>query len=428
MPVTVVRGSPDSRTRSDRVSGPEHSSSASSSPALPPGSYGIGSPHDRGRRLGRPPAPPLLPHHYDESGLISPCFGHLLWLYMAFSADKTQRSGLRQAFHSLESPEFRPWFFAQVFSASGTMTQGVAMSWLVLRLTGNGVDLGLMTACTFLPLLVFGPYAGTLVDRFDRRRLLIVTQTLLLLLAAVAATLIATGLIRLWMLFVIAALTGCVSAPDGTARQVYVIDLVGTGRLASAVSLYEVVLNISRVVGPAVGGVLLATVGVGSCCALNAASYLQPLFVLLRHRPRHAAGSAGHRTRKAPPGQLRAGLRYAGRDRPIRVCLFLAAASGLLFNLSVQLPLLATRVFHLGGGGYGLMMAMFGIGALPGALLASAGPGRPTGRSVGVLALATAAAVFGTAAAPGLWLVMAGLAAAGRPFVLFLPPANTLLH
>src|ERR1700722_6988610 len=429
MPVTVVRGSPDSRTRSDRVSGPEHSSSASSSPALPPGSYGIGSPHDRGRRLGRPPAPPLLPHHYDESGLISPCFGHLLWPYMAFSADKTQRSGLRQAFHSLESPEFRPWFFAQVFSASGTMTQGVAMSWLVLRLTGNGVDLGLMTACTFLPLLLFGPYAGTLADRFDRRRLLIVTQTLLMLLAALAATLIATGLIKLWMLFAIAALTGCVSAPDGTARQVYVIDLVGTGRLASAVSLYEVVLNISRVVGPAVGGVLLATVGVGACCALNAASYLQPLFVLLRHRPQHpAAGPAAARTGKAPPGQLRAGLRYAWRNRPVRVCLFLAAASGLLFNLSVQLPLLATRVFPLGGGGYGLMMAVFGIGALPGALLASAGSGRPTGRSVGVLALATAAAVFGTAPAPAPWPVMPGVGARGCLSIWFIAQANTLVQ
>src|SRR5580698_4982353 len=226
---------------------------------------------------------------------------------MAFSADNTSRSGLRQAFRSLESPEYRPWFFAQVFSASGTMTQGVAMSWLVLRLTGNGVDLGLMTACTFLPLLVFGPYAGTLVDRFDRRRLLIVTQTLLLVLAGLAAALIATGLIKLWMLFAIAALTGCVSAPDGTARQVYVIDLVGTGRLASAVSLYEVVLNISRVVGPAVGGVLLATVGVGACCALNAASYLQPLFVLLRHRPPHVARPVARRNGKPPPGQLRAG-------------------------------------------------------------------------------------------------------------------------
>src|SRR5580658_10997682 len=116
---------------------------------------------------------------------------------MTVPATRERRSlGLRQSFRSLESPAYRTWFVSQVFSASGTMTQGVAMSWLVLRLTGNGVDLGLMTACTFGPLLVFGPYAGTLVDRFDRRRLLIVTQTLLLSLAALAATLIATGLVK----------------------------------------------------------------------------------------------------------------------------------------------------------------------------------------------------------------------------------------
>jgi len=309
------------------------------------------------------------------------------------------------------------------------MTQGVALSWLVLRLTGSGVDLGLMTACTFGPLLVFGPYSGTLVDRFDRRRLLIVTQTLLLLLAALTATLIATGVITLWMLFVIAFVTGCVNAPDGTARQVYVVDLVGTQRLASAVSLYEVVLNISRVVGPGVGGALLATVGVGACCALNAASYLQPLFVLLRHRARHtAAAPAAPTARKSPPGQLRAGLRYAWRNPPIRVSLFLAASSGLLFNMGVTLPLLATRVFHLGGGGYGLMMAVFGVGALPGALFASAGSGRPTGRSVGVLAVATAAAVLGTAAAPELWLVMVGLAVTGCLSIWFIAQANTLVQ
>jgi MFS family permease len=309
------------------------------------------------------------------------------------------------------------------------MTQGVALSWLVLRLTGSGVDLGLMTACTFGPLLVFGPYSGTLVDRFDRRRLLIVTQTLLLLLAGLTAVLIATGVITLWMLFVIAIVTGCVNAPDGTARQVYVVDLVGTQRLASAVSLYEVVLNISRVVGPGVGGALLATVGVAACCALNAASYLQPLFVLLRHRPRHAAAApAAPAARKAPPGQLRAGLRYAWRNRPIRVSLFLAASSGMLFNMGVTLPLLATRVFHLGGGGYGLMMAVFGIGALPGALLASAGSGRPTGRSVGVLALGTAVAVLGTAVAPALWLVMAGMAVTGCLSIWFIAQANTLVQ
>ena len=108
--------------------------------------------------------------------------------------------------------------------------------------------------------------------------------------------------------------------------------------------------------------------------------------------------------------------------------LFLAAASGLLFNLGVALPLLATRVFHLGGGGYGLMMAVFGLGALPGALFASAGSGRPTGRSVGVLALATAAAVLGTAAAPSLWLLMTGLAVTGCLSIWFIAQASTLVQ
>jgi MFS family permease len=349
---------------------------------------------------------------------------------MTISDNIQRRPGLRHAFRSLESPAYRPWFFSQILSASGTMTQGVALSWLVLRLTGNGVDLGLLTACTFLPMLVVAPYAGTLVDRMDRRRLLIVTQTLLALLATLTSVLIATGLVRTWMLFVIAALTGSVTAPDNTARQVYVIDLVGSERVASAVSLYEVILNTSRVVGPAVGGALLATLGAAACCAVNAACYVPPLLVLLKHRPSHAvAARLAPTARKKPAtGQLRAGVRYAWRNRPIRVSLFLAAASGLLFNLSVPLPMLATRVFHLGGGGYGMMMSMFGIGALPGALLASAGSGRPTGRSVGVLAIATAAAIFGTVAAPWLWLVVTGLAVTGCLSIWFITQANTLVQ
>src|ERR1700751_1816215 len=183
-----------------------------------------------------------------------------------------RRANLRRSFQSLESPGYRSWFFSQVLSASGTMTQGVATSWLLLRLTGNGVDLGALTACTFLPSLVIGPYAGALVDRMDRRKLLITTQALLLVLAAVSAAGIATGVVQAWQLFVISGLTGILAAPDATARQVYVIDLVGTERVASAVSLYEVILNVSRVVGPALGGVLLATVGAAACCAVNAAS------------------------------------------------------------------------------------------------------------------------------------------------------------
>jgi MFS family permease len=340
------------------------------------------------------------------------------------------RPSLRRSFQSLESPDYRAWFFSQVFSASGTMTQAVAISWFLLRLTGNGVDLGLMAAFNFLPVMLLGPHAGALVDRVDRRKLLIVTQLSLGIIAATAAAIIASGVAQAWMLFLIALVTGTVAAPDNTARQVYVIDLVGAERVASAISLYEVILNTSRVVGPALGGALLATVGVAACCAVNAASYAIPLFVLLRHKPAHAqSGAAGTTGRQGQTSvSLREGVRYAWQHGPIRVCIALAAASGLLFNLGVSLPVLTTRVFHLGGGGYGLMMAAFGIGALPGALLASAGSGNPTGRRVGVLALATAAAVLGTAFAPTLWLAIIGLATVGCLSIWFIAAANTLVQ
>jgi MFS family permease len=341
-----------------------------------------------------------------------------------------ERPSLRRSLRSLETPAYRSWFFSQVLSASGTMTQGVAISWLLLRLTGNGVDLGLLTACTFLPSLVLGPHAGALVDRVDRRKLLIITQVLLLLFAAAGAAVIGSGVVRPWMLFVISVLTGTVAAPDSTARQVYVIDLVGTERVASAVSLYEVILSLSRIAGPAVGGALLATVGAAWCCTANAASYVAPLVVLLLHKPAYAAEASG--TGAGRRGQtfadLRAGLRYERRHKPILVCLFLAAASGMLFTLGVALPVLATRVFHLGGGGYGLMMSAFGVGALPGALLASAGSNHPTGRRVGGLALVTAAAVIGTALAPAAWIAFAGIAVVGCVSIWFIAAANTFVQ
>lgn len=341
-----------------------------------------------------------------------------------------RRPSLRRSFQSLESPGYRSWFFSQVLSASGTMTQGVATSWLLLNLTGNGVDLGLLTACTFGPSLVLGPYAGALVDRLDRRKLLIVTQVLFLLLAAASAAIIGSGIVRAWMLFVISTLTGIVAAPDGTARQVYVIDLVGTERVASAISLYEVIMNASRVVGPALGGALLATVGAAACYGVNAAAYVAPLLVLLMHKPAYVTRATdGTTARKGQAfADLRAGARYAGRHRPIVVCLFLAAASGMLFSLGIALPVLATRVFHLGGGGYGLMMSAFGVGALPGALLASAGPSHPTGRRVGGLALATAAAIVATALAPTAWLAFAGLAVTGCVSIWFIAAANTFVQ
>lgn len=335
------------------------------------------------------------------------------------------RSRLAPALGSPRAPAFRWWFLSQVLSASGTMTQGVAQSWLVLRLTGSGLDLGILGSCYMLPVLLGGPWAGALVDRVDRRRLLAVTQVLFILLAGALAVLTFTGAIRVWMLFVLAFATGAVSAPDGAARQVYVLDLVGGERLASAVSLNEVVLNVSRVLGPATGGIFLATLGVPFCFVANAVSYLPPLAVLIAQRRRVSQGAA---VRRAPggPGAVRAGLRYAWHTPALRYCLLMAAASGMLFNLGVGLPLLATRTYHLGGGGYGLMMATFGVGGVAGALLAASGRGMPSGRSVRLLALLTGVSILATAAAPLAGLAFTGLGITGALSIWFIARANTL--
>ncbi len=332
------------------------------------------------------------------------------------------------AFGALRAPVFRRWFVSQVLSASGTMTQAVAQSWLMLKLTGSGVDLGLLGSCTMLPMLLGGPLAGAMADRVDRRRLLVVTQSVFILLAGTLAVLTLTGSIRVWMLFVLGLATGTVAAPDAAARQVFVLDLVGGERLGSAVSLNEVVLNLSRVAGPALGGLFLATLGVGACFIANAASYLPPLAVLLGlHRARGAppAGVAARQPAQRR-GAVRAGLRYAWRSPEIRSLLLMAAASGMLFNLGVGLPLLATRTLHLGGGGYGLLMAAFGMGGVAGALVASSRRPVPRGRAVRRLAAATGIAILATAGAPDVPLAFAGMAATGCLSIWFIAQANTL--
>jgi MFS family permease len=330
---------------------------------------------------------------------------------------------LRLAFVSLREPVFRQWFLSQILSSSGSMTQGVALSWLVLKLTGSGVALGLMTSFMFLPLFLMGPFTGRLVDRVGPRRVLVVTQILFIVLSLLVAVIAATGAARMWMLLVIAAATGVISAPDSTARQVYVIELVWTERLTSAIALNEVVLNASRVLGPALGAAVLGTLGVAACRLLNALSFAPPLVVVLRHRPEGTAAAA------APPHDSKiGGLRYALGNPRIRACLVLAAAAGMLFNLNVPVPLLATGAFKLGGAGFGLMMATFGLGSIPGAVFAASSPTRPAGRTVALLAGATGLSVLATAYAPDVALAFVGIAVTGCFSIWFISLANTMVQ
>ncbi|MEV4559875.1 MFS transporter [Kitasatospora sp. NPDC049285] len=334
------------------------------------------------------------------------------------------RRGLARMGQALQGRDFRIWFLGQLTSASGALAQGVALSWVVLELTDDAVWLTLLSACTWGPTLLLGPWAGALVDRSDRRRLLLVTQGLMMAIGLTLATLTALGGLHLWLLLALATCSGLVATVDAPARQVFVVDLVGAESVASAVGLWEVALNASRVLGPGAAGALLTLSGPAFCFAFNALAYAAPLAALLKLRPARPADPAG-RAAERPKAGAREGLSYARRSPLIRGLLPMSAASGLIFAMNLTVPTLASRSLHLDGGGYGLLVAAFGVGGLPGALLAASAPA-PTPRRVRTLALATSAAVLATALAPNFPLALLGLASIGLTSIWFIASANTL--
>ena len=211
----------------------------------------------------------------------------------------------RDTFRSLRSRNYRLYFFGQIVSVSGTWMQGVAQAWLVLQLTGSGTALGLTTGLQFLPMLLGGPWAGVLADRVDKRRLLLATQSVAALLAIVLGVLTATGVVTLWMVLVLAFAFGCVVAIDNPARQSFLLEMVGVDDVPNAVTLNSVVINAARGIGPAIGGLLIAGVGIAACFLLNGLSYIAVLVALAMMRSDEL-----HDVRRAAraPRQLREGL------------------------------------------------------------------------------------------------------------------------
>ena len=306
------------------------------------------------------------------------------------------------------------------------MTQLVAVAWLVLRWHGNGLELGLLSSAGLGPTLVLGLWAGSLVDHHDRRTILIWTQSLLATLSFALYVLIVSGAASYWPVIAITLASGSVNALDSPARQIYVLDLVGPERVAGAVSLYEVILNLSRVVGPAVGGTLLAISGPAACVLVNAVTFAAPLAVLLHYRPTESEGGRKSDPNRAGRPSAMAGIRYAWSQPLLRACMLTGASSGVLFSPALFFPLLATRVFHMGGSGYGLLLALFGIGALPGELLASRR--QPTGKQVRTLGLLTGVFVAIAATAPVLPVLFIGILGIGACSIWMVAAANTLVQ
>lgn len=330
-----------------------------------------------------------------------------------------------RTFSSLRVRNYRLWFVGQATSLSGTWMQQVAQGWLVLQLTGSGTALGLVVALQFVPLLVLGPVGGMAADRLDKRRVLVVTQSAAALLALTLGLLVATDLVRLWMVYALALGLGLVNLFDNPARQTFVLEMVGPGRLTNAVSLNSVMVNLARVVGPALAGALIAAVGLAVCFIVNAATYLVVLAALARMR------SAELRPAERQPrgrGQLRAGLAYVRRTPELLVPLLMMGAVGTLaYEFPVVLPLVAKESFSGDAATYGAMTAAMGAGAVVGGLVtASRRPRHPGALSMAAAALGTT--ILLAAAAPTLALALAALVLVGAASITFLATGNTALQ
>jgi MFS family permease len=329
-------------------------------------------------------------------------------------------------FGSLRVRNYRLYFIGQVVSVSGSWMQRVAQSWLVLHLSGGGFALGLVSALQFLPMLFLGAWGGVLADRLDKRRLLMITQALMGLLALVLGVIVLAGQAQLWMVYLLALLLGLVTAADNPARQAFVMEMVGRGQVANAVSLNSTVFTGARVVGPAIAGLLITLVGTGWCFLINAFSFGAVVFALVAMDPsklqRPLAGVARRR------GQVMEGLRFIWSRSDLRAPLAVLGVVGTLaLNWTVLLPLLARNTFHGGPGTYGLLFAVLGVGSLIGALF-TAGRREPTATLLLGSLIAFGVFMAAAAAAPTLPLEIAALILTGIAALAFQTTTNSLIQ
>ena len=330
-----------------------------------------------------------------------------------------------RTFRSLQEPNYRRFFVGHSVSVIGTWMQRVAQDWLVLTLTGSGVALGISTALQFGPMLFLGLWGGTVVDRVDRRRLIIATQSVQAVLAATLAVLAIAGVVELWMVYALALALGLTTVLDSPARQAFVGEMVEPGDYVNAQALNATVHNAGRLIGPAIAGLLIASVGVGAAFVVNAVSFVAVLIGLLR--------MDGRTLRRAPPverrkGQAREGLRYVLASPDLRAVLLLVGIVALFGqNFRVVLPLLAQSTFDGGAEVYGYLTAALGLGAVLGALVSAS---RETATSWGLLlsCLAFGAVNLAAAAAPTLTVAYAAMVAIGFANIVFNTLARTVLQ
>lgn len=331
----------------------------------------------------------------------------------------------RAGFVSLGHRNFRLYLIGQGVSQTGTWMQTVAMGWLVLHLTGRGELLGLVTAVQFIPTLLLGAFAGALADRLSRWRILQTTQVLAGLLATALGVMVVTDTIRVWSLFVFAAAIGTVNSFDTPVRSSFVHEMVGPEDLTGAVGIASTTNNVSRIIGPAVAGGLIAVFGLSSCFFVNGVSYVAAIvaFLLMRRREFIVTPSSSREQ-----GQVRAGLRVVWGDPRLRTPMVMTIVIGALaYENQVSLPLLAKNTFGGNAGSYGFLSSAMGVGSVLGGL-AIARMGRATHRRIGYAAAFLGVAMLAGAAMPSMAFMIVALLFVGAGSVAFITSNSATLQ
>lgn len=299
----------------------------------------------------------------------------------ALPPSRPQTAWKAKTFQALSYPNYRLLWFGQLGSSASMWMEAVARPWLILQLTGSAVALGLVSASRMIPMLVFGLLAGVIADRFDRRRILLVCQTATTSIHLTTAVLIFTGLIQPWHVYVLSFSMGTSMAFNAPARQAMIPSLVEKGDLMNAIALNTVAMNIMRIVGTALAGVLIFTVDLGNVYLINGILYAW--VILMTFMIRVPSNRPPERVRESMWGSLTEGLRYA-RDNRVALGAISLAVALFLFGLpyaSIFIPLFALEVYDIGSWGMGSLMAATGAGALMGALaVATVGHFRHRGR------------------------------------------------
>jgi MFS family permease len=322
---------------------------------------------------------------------------------------------------------YRIFFTGQLVSLAGTWMQNVALAWLVIELSGSALAIGALAFWRFVPFTLFGLVAGVVADRIESRKLVMTTQAAAMAISIALAVMTLTDTASLPLVYVLAALGGIALAFDAPGRQSLTFQMVGPRELPNAVALNSGLFNGSRVIGPAIAGLVIAAVGTGLCFVLNAVSFLAVLTALALVREREL-----RTVEKDPSARVVDGLRrafaYAWNDPQLRLVLaVVTVVSTVGFNFHVLVPLLAADTLHVGPEGFGFLSASFGVGALAGALAAA------TFRHASWRLFAIGTASFGVFAlllAPVQNAYLAGvlLVGIGVSFTLFTANANALVQ